>query len=338
MLSKTLQLLAKDLGLDTDENSAYGIYGGYMISLYDQKGRKTVFFNCPFDDPEDDALKSFDVSETIKSKITDYSITDYVIQNMGITVSSTAPLAVFREMTDWMAEILKENDIPGAQVCSRCGEAFSGNKIKKISDGLNHFVCCDGCAFEMLEQKPASPEEDSEPAAKNKSVLSFIMAIIGGILGSAVFIGAYFLLPVESSSASAAATASSSFDAKYLICVLSFLTAALVYFGYRLFSKKKTPAAVFVICLIAFVFVAFSQLSGSIIDYCRNHGREIFGDLSLVLPMHFNVSSYLEPMLIYFGIDVLFAAMSLVIFLFDIFSSKNNTAAKTYTVSQYIKK
>ena len=47
MLSKTLQLLAKDLGLDTDENSAYGIYGGYMISLYDQKGRKTVFFNCP---------------------------------------------------------------------------------------------------------------------------------------------------------------------------------------------------------------------------------------------------------------------------------------------------
>lgn len=43
-------------------------------------------------------------------------------------------------------------------------------------------------------------------------------------------------------------------------------------------------------------------------------------------------------MLIYFGIDVLFAAMSLVIFLFDIFSSKNNTAAKTYTVSQYIKK
>ena len=100
MLSKTLQLLAKDLGLDTDENSAYGIYGGYMISLYDQKGRKTVFFNCPFDDPEDDALKSFDVSETIKSKITDYSITDYVIQNMGISVSSTAPVAVFREMTD----------------------------------------------------------------------------------------------------------------------------------------------------------------------------------------------------------------------------------------------
>ena len=69
--------------MDTDENSAYGIYGGYMISLYDQKGRKTVFFNCPFDDPEDDALKSFDVSETIKSKITDYSITDYVIQKHG---------------------------------------------------------------------------------------------------------------------------------------------------------------------------------------------------------------------------------------------------------------
>ena len=51
---------------------------------------------------------------------------------------------------------------------------------------------------------------------KNNLPLIFLilggLLIIGGILGSAVFIGAYFLLPVESSSASAAATASSSFE------------------------------------------------------------------------------------------------------------------------------
>ena len=38
MLSKTLQLLAQDLGLRVEENSACGIYEGYMISLYEAKG------------------------------------------------------------------------------------------------------------------------------------------------------------------------------------------------------------------------------------------------------------------------------------------------------------
>ena len=42
MLSKTLQLLAQDLGLRVEENSACGIYEGYMISLYEAKGSKSV--------------------------------------------------------------------------------------------------------------------------------------------------------------------------------------------------------------------------------------------------------------------------------------------------------
>lgn len=75
MLSKTLQLLAQDLGLRVEENSACGIYEGYMISLYEAKGSKSVFFNCPFADPEDDALSSFDISESIKAKVDAYAVT-----------------------------------------------------------------------------------------------------------------------------------------------------------------------------------------------------------------------------------------------------------------------
>ena len=42
MLSKTLQLLAQDLGLRVEENRACGIYEGYMISLYEAKGMTPV--------------------------------------------------------------------------------------------------------------------------------------------------------------------------------------------------------------------------------------------------------------------------------------------------------
>ena len=76
MLSKTLQILANDLGLRVEENSACGIYEGYMISLYEAKGCKSVFFNCPFADPEDDALSNFDISESIKAKVETYAISE----------------------------------------------------------------------------------------------------------------------------------------------------------------------------------------------------------------------------------------------------------------------
>lgn len=88
MLSKTLQLLAQDLGLRVEENSACGIYEGYMISLYEAKGSKSVFFNCPFADPEDDALSSFDISESIKAKVDAYAVTDYGISGMGLYMTS----------------------------------------------------------------------------------------------------------------------------------------------------------------------------------------------------------------------------------------------------------
>ena len=135
MLSKTLQILANDLGLRVEENSACGIYEGYMISLYEAKGCKSVFFNCPFADPEDDALSNFDISESIKAKVETYAISDYGITGMGVYMTTRAPLADFKTMIDWAAQLLKENGIPGAEVCSSCGEPISGKKLKKVTDG-----------------------------------------------------------------------------------------------------------------------------------------------------------------------------------------------------------
>ena len=111
MLSKTLQILANDLGLRVEENSACGIYEGYMISLYEAKGCKSVFFNCPFADPEDDALSNFDISESIKAKVETYAISDYGITGMGVYMTTRAPLADFKTMIDWAAQLLKENGI-----------------------------------------------------------------------------------------------------------------------------------------------------------------------------------------------------------------------------------
>lgn len=228
MLSKTLQLLAQDLGLRVEENSACGIYEGYMISLYEAKGCKSVFFNCPFADPEDDALSSFDISESIKAKVEAYAVTDYGISGMGLYMTSRAPLAEFKAMIDWAAQLLKDNGLPGAEVCSSCGEPVSGKKVKKVTDGTLHYICCESCALDMLERKPDAAE-DEQPA--NKPFLSILMAVLGGLIGAAVFIAAYFLLPETAEERT--------FDGQYIIAILGFLTAFLVYFGYRLFSKKK---------------------------------------------------------------------------------------------------
>ena len=326
MLSKTLQILANDLGLRVEENSACGIYEGYMISLYEAKGCKSVFFNCPFADPEDDALSNFDISESIKAKVETYAISDYGITGMGVYMTTRAPLADFKTMIDWAAQLLKENGIPGAEVCSSCGEPISGKKLKKVTDGTLHYVCCESCALDMLERKPEA-ENENQPA--NKPGLSVLTAIIGGLLGAAVFIGAYFLLP--------GAGEERAFDGQYIIAILGFLTAFLVYFGYRLFSKKKTAASVVLICLITLIFVLASQIFASMIDFYRTTDRALFSNFGLVFPMHFAVADYFKPMILYSVIDLMFAAVCLIIFLFDVFTPKKALQPKNYTVSQYIK-
>ena len=81
----------------------------------------------------------------------------------------------------------------------------------------------------------ASPKPKTKISPPTNRVSARLTAIIGGLLGAAVFIGAYFLLP--------GAGEERAFDGQYIIAILGFLTAFLVYFGYRLFSKKKTAAS-----------------------------------------------------------------------------------------------
>ena len=192
--------------------------------------------------------------------------------------------------------------------------------------GTLHYICCESCALEMLERKPEAAE-DEQPA--NKPFLSILMAVLGGLIGAAVFIAAYFLLPETAEERT--------FDGQYIIAILGFLTAFLVYFGYRLFSKKKTAASVVLICLITLVFVLAAQVCASMIDFYRTSGRDLFSSFGIVFPMHFAVEDYFKPRVLYGVIDLMFAAVCLIIFLFDVFAPKKANQPKSYTVSQYIK-
>lgn len=104
-----------------------------------------------------------------------------------------------------------------------------------------------------------------------------------------MFIAAYFLLPETAEERT--------FDGQYIIAILGFLTAFLVYFGYRLFSKKKTAASVVLICLITLVFVLAAQVCASMIDFYRTSGRDLFSSFGIVFPMHFAVEDYFKPMI-----------------------------------------
>ena len=65
MVSKSLQLVAEDLGFTYAEKAnaklshMYGVYGDYLISLYDSGNQKSVFVNyyIPPSDEEDDSVR-----------------------------------------------------------------------------------------------------------------------------------------------------------------------------------------------------------------------------------------------------------------------------------------
>lgn len=272
MISQALRSAAEEIGFTYAEasragkDSLYGIYGGYLVTLYDTGSQKTFFINYYMNadgEDGDDSVRLLEISEALKSAVSGVSVSNYSIENDGLSCTVNGTLDEFLALLDRVLEMLEEKQVTGATHCSCCGNRLGKRYPKKLIKQRQNYLLCEHCALDMLESASKAPA-DGANALPKRTGLGVLGAVVGGLAGCLLYLLTYsFLAPLFSDSA---------FEIRYLFSLLGFATAGLVYAGFRFFSKRPCISAYASISAVTLVFVALGQYFGSFVGYAKQQG------------------------------------------------------------------
>lgn len=337
MLSKNLGAAVQNIGLTLTDNHAYGIYGGYLLTIYESGNKKTAFFNYLLDkskESDDSSLTSFEISEAIKDNLETYSILDYELQDDGLVIVSGQSIPRFLEMIDFCTELLKKYNVKGSEYCCYCGKSFGKKHPKKITKANKNYLLCESCTLEVIEEHNKPIEVEAEvKSSGNKHLLGIIGAIIGGLIGVFLYFAAYkWLLPLTADW--------ESWDLRYVVTVFGFVTALLAYWGYKLFNKKASLTAYISIPIISVLFAAIGQYIGTLVYISTQNSFSIFKfpdfGLLLMMPLRSTATDntfveYSSSFYFLFAISIALAIVGAVIFLLGYYE-KNRVVKEELTV------
>ncbi len=268
MVSKALQSAAEELGFsyveknNSDKIHMYGIYGGYLTTLYDTSNSKTVFINyyMHISDDEDESVRLLELSEALKKAAEGLNVTDYSVEKDGLSCSVNCHIDQFMELLDKLIEMLNAEGVAGVSNCSHCGNKIGKRFPKKVLNGKHNFLLCEFCALEKIETN-AREAEEKQNAEPSKLVFGILGAALGGIVGILLYFLIYnFLSPLFSDSA---------FEVRYIFSLLGFATAYFVFCGYRFFSKRPGIGAYVSVSAVSLCSVAIGQYIGSFVGYAQ---------------------------------------------------------------------
>ena len=276
MISNALRSAAEGIGFTYAEgksaigksgrDSLYGVYGGYLVTLYDEGSRRTFFINYYLDPnaEEEDSVRLLEISEALKSAFSGLSVPNYTVESNGLSCTVSGTLDDFLALLDRVLEMLVEKGVTGVTHCSCCGSKIGKRPPKKLSEQRRHFLLCEHCALDKLEASSKASAEAGVNGLPKRTGMGILGAVAGGIIGILLYALLYaFLAPLFSDS---------SFEIRYLFCAMGFATAGLVYAGFRIFSKRPCVSAYVSISAVTLVATLFGQYFGSFIGYAKQMG------------------------------------------------------------------
>ena len=339
MISKALEVFAKSMGMNTADDSVYGIYGGYFMTVTERKTRKTVEISCYIGDSDEYSDDYVSINDGIRTVIDKYLISDYGVDETYLSVTSHAELAQFREMIDYLAGMLDELSIYNAAYCSECGAEFADPSKRRIvtefrASGVKKHLVCESCALKFAESNNGSKkEEDSEekPAAKRSTAA--LVSAAAGLCGALIYVLIFAL-----SGANGRGTM-----LRFAPCLAALLIGGGVILLYRKIASSLNPKDVTVISVITGVITVAAHLFGCAFGFMqflsRNKGISFSTSLRSfpsVLSLQFNDSKNLS-FLVIGAIISLCCAFIAVIFIYGGDYKKKEEQKKIRVAIQSIK-
>ncbi len=322
MLSKTLDAALRNIGLTVTPDHAYGIYGGYLITVSESGNKKQAFFNFLLEEEEeseDSSLAAFEISEAVKSNLDTFSVIDYSLHEDGLDITSGSSIPDFLKMIDFCVELLNEHKVKGSDYCSGCGKQFGKRYPKKLTSDNKNYLMCESCTLDVLEERD---KPTAETDASSKTSLSAILgALGGGLIGIALFYVFYrWVIPF--------ANEWGSWDPRYAVTVIGFLVAFLTYTGYRLFFKKASLAAYITVSAVSVMAAVAGQYIGIIVNILNDFSIRLSQIITvypkfLLMPLRSTAvegyKNYSSDFYIFAAISVLLAVFGAIIFLLGMY-------------------
>ncbi len=241
MVGGGLKKYAKEKGFNVKSGVAYGLIGGYMVTLYEGAGTKTLAVSGGISQNSAAMLENTFQNPTfrkqnriINHKISPESIIIVFHDTMGT-------IKIMKAFIDALPTLLVQSGVTGDGFCTACGNGIEAGQPYNV-------ILVNGVAHRVHSACAASVELRAEVDRdnfnrENKNVgRGIIGALLGSILGGIVWAVAYL--------------------AGWFIAVLGALIAFLSKKGYELLGGKVCKAKT-VIVLVATLFgVVFGQVVG----------------------------------------------------------------------------
>lgn len=315
MIGKALQEYARDLGLTVNEKCAFGIYEGYLVTLYETVGKKVIFFNYYLDDTQESNVKKYALSELIKGDDEQLHIEEYDVEDNGVTIMTKESISKLAEYMPVLAERLREQGFGAADRCSECG-APTGAEGKKAAVSLKRYGLCNACALDLIT-KLNNKTDDDEKSQKSSSKAKLFSALFW-LVGTAIWVLLYTFAPLER-------------DNNIIIAFfLAFIFPLLNLAIYNAAGGKQGTVKVVTVCLTNIFIIIVGMYLGTLIGYIYSMDAPLttlFDPLNWSIPFESTADTLMENDFFKESVvSVLAAAISILIFSSEIFKSKGTSS------------
>lgn len=284
MIGNGLKKYAAQKNFEGNNGVAYGVYNGYLVTLKEGLGYKSMTFAVAFQ--EESTMMAIRSILEDKALQKHYRLNGFAITGSHIEVRLVDQWGTMKrldEFLDFFVEQLTARSIQGVGVCSVCGLTMNesqGNRVLLNGSVLQMHKSC-------MEQTMNDREEFRTEVQKTGSVaLGSIGATLGAVIGSIPWIIAYYF--------------------GWFVGWLGFLIGIAAKKGYELFRGKETKTKGIVIILVVVLTVVFAEF----VTYMIAFHFEILADPEL-LDMSLNLFDMAQAIVWTFLEDAAFRSATL---------------------------
>ena len=243
MVGSGIKKYAKENGLEVKNGVAYGIYRGYMITMQEGAGWKSVSFAVWMDNDLNLAVQGQLRNMFDEQTKKEYRIMDLVGSNSCIAVKffdNPGTMSKVKDVIDMVINRLSACQVPGVGYCSHCGQPIE-------QPAYGETVLVKGAVYQMHSGCAASLERGlgdarEEQQAQGSVASGAIGALLGGVVGVIPWAIASYL--------------------GVFVGWLGYLIGFAAKKGYELFKGKECKAKAFIIILVTILCVALAEVAG----------------------------------------------------------------------------
>ncbi len=237
MISSGLKKFGLGKGLKLGKGFCYGNLNGFIATLYDGSGVKSMYLSTCVDQEASSRIMSG--ADELKKK---YKLSAFEVNPKYIYIAFVDTIGTLKRIEAFTAEALpqlKEWGAGGADICPHCQNQMDSTAVTKLIYG--HAVKLHGgCAEEILSDMKESEIELNE--TKSNAGLGILGSVLFGIIGAIPWAIVYAL--------------------GYFVAWLGALIGFMIVKGYEVFGGKLKKSVIPVFVVITILCVVLAQFMG----------------------------------------------------------------------------